>query len=153
LANSGGGGVFDVLDVKYLASGQFSVDDASGFHTVGSFSVGASDHFDLDLHLNSGTYQLFVDDESLLSGTLAGNGQFLDTYFRSNGRTGFQLPDLAFDNLVVQSIGVPEPSSLALSAVAMLSLVAARCLRTTSLMSGWSQRLRLLCTSSRRICS
>jgi hypothetical protein len=116
-----GGNLVAIFGIKYVPSGQFSVQDAAGFHTVGAFSVGLSDHFRLDLHLSSGTYELFVDGGSLLTGTLADNGQFLRTVFHSNGRTGYQLPDLAFDNLVVQS--VPEPSALTLSAVAMLSVI------------------------------
>ena len=55
-----GGNLVAIFGIKYVPSGQFSVQDAAGFHTVGAFSVGLSDHFRLDLHLSSGTYELFV---------------------------------------------------------------------------------------------
>ena len=43
---------------------------------------------------------------------------------RSNGRTGSQLPDFAFDNFEV--VPVPEPGSLALVAAATAPVLAAR---------------------------
>jgi hypothetical protein len=108
-----GGGSATMWGIKYLPGGQFSVEDSGGFHSIGIFAIGQSSHFDLDLHLGSGTYQLSVNNVGLLSGGLAANGAFDLTYFRSNGRTGFELPDMAFDNFRV--VAVPEPSALALA--------------------------------------
>ncbi|HXJ75354.1 MAG TPA: hypothetical protein VNM37_21040, partial [Candidatus Dormibacteraeota bacterium] len=98
-----GGGTETMWGIKYLPNGQFSVEDAGGFHSVGSFAVGRSSHFDLDLHLDRSTYELSVNNQSLLSGGLKASRQFDLTYFRSNGRTGSQLPLMAFDNVQVQS--------------------------------------------------
>ena len=119
-----GGSLPTIWGIKYLPGGQFSVQDAGGFHSVGSFAVGSSSHFDLDLLLDSGMYQLSVNGGTLIGGALAENGQFLRTVFHSNGRTGIQLPDFAFDNLVVEA--VPEPNSLVLVAVALAPMWAAR---------------------------
>lgn len=97
--------------LKYLPSGQFYIEDAGGFHTVGSFVTGQSDLFDVELHLTTNTYDFLLNNNVLLSGSLAGNGVFDFTYFRINGRTGFALPDLAIDNFTVSAI--PEPSTYA----------------------------------------
>jgi hypothetical protein len=111
----------DVWGLKYLLSGQFSVEDASGFHSIGSFVIGQSSHFDLYLHLNTGTYDFLLNNSSLISGNLASTGDFYDTYFRDNGRTGLQLPDMAFDNLKVQS--VPEPTTVSLVTLTVVLLM------------------------------
>jgi hypothetical protein len=117
----------DVWGLKYLLTGQFSVEDASGFHSVGSFMVGQSSHFDLYLHLDSGTYDFFLNNVILISGSVASPYGFYDTYFRDNGRTGLQLPDLAFDNLKV--VGVPEPSTVSLAVIAMVLLFNTQAIR------------------------
>lgn len=98
--------------LKYLPGGQLSIEDAGGFHTVGSFVTGQSDLFDVVLHLSAGTYDFLQNNSLVLSGNLAGNNVFDFTYFRSNGRTGFTLPDMAIDNFKVTA--VPEPSTYAI---------------------------------------
>ncbi|MGI8603299.1 MAG: hypothetical protein ACR2OZ_09900 [Verrucomicrobiales bacterium] len=124
ISASSGGSFPTIWGIKYLPTGQFSVEDDTGFHSVGTFDVGGSDHFDLNLRLDSRTYELSVNGGSLLSGGLKANGEFGHTGFSSNGRPGLQLPDFAFDNFMVQQI--PEPSALALGAAAFILWVFVR---------------------------
>jgi hypothetical protein len=112
-----------VWGIKYVPSGQFSVEDAGGFHAVGSFSVGVSNHFDLHLDLDSGTYQFFVNNMNLIYGGLI-VPSFDLVYFRSNGRTLVQLPDIAFDN--VQVVAVPEPCMLSIASASGILLALRR---------------------------
>ena len=120
-----------VWGIKYLPTGQFLVEDSGGFHAIGGFAIGLSDHFDLDLDLDGKTYDLSINHAGMLGGALAANGEFLLTYFRSNGR-GFDvpLPRLAFDNVKV--IGVPEPSAFALACLAAAPLLRRRRSRLTA---------------------
>ena len=123
VANSGGT-LPSVWGIKYFPTGQFVVEDGGGFHAVGGYSIGRSDHFDLDLDLDldGKTYDLSINRAAALAGGLGANGEFLFTYFRSNGRfLDAQLPRLAFDNVKV--VGVPETSAFALPCLAAAPLL------------------------------
>jgi hypothetical protein len=115
-----------VWALKYVASGQFSVQDSGGFHTLGSFVTGQSDHFDVDLHLDTGAYDFAVNGSTLISGNLAGTAFFDSVYFRSNGRTNFTLPDLTFDNLSVAAIPEPAASAVSCGAIALSAFLILR---------------------------
>jgi hypothetical protein len=97
-----------VWGLRYNPYGDFLIRDADGFHSIGSFTVGVSDHFDLHLDLDNKTYVLDINGSSILSGQLIEPGEFRHVYFRSNGRGSSEdLAPLAFDNLLV----IPESAT------------------------------------------
>ena len=105
--------------LKYMPDGKFGIVDGAGAGEYGTFAVGFATHFDLLLDLDEGQYQLYVNRAFLHGGPLI-HKLFKGTYFRSNGRTGLQVPRFAFDNLHVVT---PAPASLsphALGGVAVM---------------------------------
>ena len=101
--------------LKYDTDGSFLIYDGTGFHSVGSFTVATSDHFDLYMDLDSATYDLSINSASALSGNLVA-GEFFHTSFRLNGRGwAGDLAPFAFDNLKVSYI--PAPGALLLGSI------------------------------------
>ena len=113
-----------VWGMTYLPNGRYFVEDSNGYQTVGGFTVGRSDHFDLDLDLDTRTYRLLVNNRNLIGSELAWNGEFLLTGFASNGRFGEQQPRFAFDNFRVGAL--PEPAALGLICLAAVPLLRRR---------------------------
>ncbi len=106
----GGGSSSTTWGLKYNTDGKFLIHDATGYQSVGSFSVAISDHFDLYLDLDSSAYELYINSASALTGSLIGSGKFLCTVFHSNGRWDQERAPFAFDNLEV----VPIPGAVLL---------------------------------------
>jgi hypothetical protein len=99
--------IFERWEMRYTPQGTFEVFDLTGIRTAGSYTVGQSDHFDLDLNLDTGTWDLDVNDAPLLSGTIVPPYEFGGIVFTTNGRGSASDPAaLVMDNLVVETAGI-----------------------------------------------
>jgi hypothetical protein len=100
--------VHERWEMRYTPEGAFAVVDLNGIRTAGSYSVGQSDHFDLDFDLGSGDWELKVNNSSLMTGTMLPPNEFGGIIFTTNGRAGTADPAaLVMDNLLVEAVGQP----------------------------------------------
>lgn len=120
VANNGGF-LEGIWQLKYDTDGAFLVNDATGVHSLAvAFTPAVSDHFDLYLDIDSGSYQLNINNNNEISGLLIAPGTFSHTVFHSNARGTELDPALfAFDNVEI----TPEPASLSLFILAALALL------------------------------
>jgi len=113
--------------LEYDASGQMLLGCCDASIPVSSTSIGAyvpgrSDHFDLLVDLDFGSYSLKVNGESKVANASLLFGALNGIVFESPGRGFRQDPAaLAADNIKVQLI--PEPASLSLLALVVPALI------------------------------
>jgi hypothetical protein len=94
-------------ELLYSPDRTFQIIDLNGIRTAGSYTVGQFDHFDLDFNLDTGAWNLDVNESDLASGTLLPTFEFGGIVFTTNGRGATSDPAaLVMDNLLVEAVGI-----------------------------------------------